>query len=288
MLQTNNFISYALREQTRHFAHTFATLADAGFNTADYSRLKFGSNQAAKRMGRILAESFFKQHGARLLREEFVVIPSPYNYVKNAATVLSEHFVDHLNYLILSNGGVKAVEWDIIHRKVSYINDYGFLSKEDRKALIDGDTFSINKDFWGNKNLIFIDDVNITGTHEEKLIEILNKEGVVNSTFFLYFAKYIGTEANTEAALNFSEINNVSAFVQMIKDEPDAKCLVRPIKYLMSQNEVTFKVALSQLPLTYIEQLYFGCLAEGYDKIEKYEENFAFLHHFFESIILNK
>ena len=277
-----------MRNQKQHFAHTFATLAGAGFNTADYSRLKFGSNQAAKRMGRILAESFYEAHKLRLVNEKFVVIPSPYNYVKNAATVLSEHFVDHLNYLVSRVGGAHAIEWDIIHRKVSYINDYGFLSKEDRKALIDGDTFSINQDFWGNKNLIFIDDVNITGTHEDKLIEILDAEGVKNDTFFLYFAKYNGTEANTEAALNFSNINSVPAFVQMIKDEADAKCLVRPIKYLMSQNEITFKVALSQLPLSYVEQLYFGCLAEGYNSIEKYEENFEFLHHFFESNILNK
>ena len=277
-----------MRNQTQHFAHTFATLAGAGFNTADYSRLKFGSNQAAKRMGRILAESFFKANKLRLAREQFVVIPSPYNYVKNAATVLSEHFVDHLNYLVSRIGGAHAIEWDIIHRKVSYINDYGFLSKEDRKVLIDGDTFSINKDFWGNKNLIFIDDVNITGTHEDKLIEILDVEGVKNDTFFLYFAKYNGTEANTEAALNFSAINSVTAFVQMIKDEPDAKCLVRPIKYLMSQSEITFKVALSQLPLSYVEALYFGCLAEGYNSIEKYEGNFEFLEHFFESNILNK
>lgn len=273
---------------TRHFANTFASLAEAKFSTSDYSRLKFGSNQAAKRMGRILAESFFKAHRDWLLTEQFVVVPSPYNYVKNAATVLSEHFVDHLNYLVAIHDGAFAIEWDIIHRKVSYINDYGFLSKEDRKALIDGDTFSINKDFWGNKNLIFIDDVNITGTHEDKLVEILEAEKVQNDVFFLYFAKYTGTEANTEAALNFSNINSVSAFVQMIKDEPDAKCLVRPIKYLMSQNEVTFKVALSQLPLSYVEQLYFGCLAEGYNKITKYDENFAFLQHFFESNILNK
>lgn len=276
-----------MRNQTQHFAFTFTTLKDAQFNPRVYSRLKFGSNQAAKEMGRILAESFFDAHWGRLLHEQFVVIPSPYNYVKNAATVLSEHFVDHLNYLVALSGG-QAVEWDIIHRKVSYINDYGFLSKEDRKALIDGDTFSLNKDFWGNKNLIFIDDVNITGTHEDKLVEILDTENVSNDTFFLYFAKYNGTEANTEAALNFSDISSVPAFVQMIKDEPDAKCLVRPIKYLMSQNEITFKVALSQLPLSYVEQLFFGCLAEGYNKIEKYAENFNFLRSFFEGNILDK
>lgn len=276
-----------MRNQTQHFAFTFTSLKDAPFNPQVYSRLKFGSNQAAKVMGRILAESFYKAHTDRLLTEQFVVIPSPYNYVKNAATVLSEHFVDHLNYLVALGGG-HALEWDIVHRKVSYINDYGFLSKEDRKALIDGDTFSINKDFWGKKNLIFIDDVNITGTHEDKLIEILDSENVENDTFFLYFAKYWGTEANTEAALNFSWVDSVPTFVQMIKSEPDAKCLVRPIKYLMSQSEVTFKVALSQLPISYVEQLFFGCIAEGYDKIEKYEANFAFLRHFFEGNILNK
>ena len=280
-----------MRNQTQHFAHTFATLAGAGFNTDDYSRLKFGSNQAARRMGRILAESFFKAYTVRLLTEEFVVVPSPYNYVKNAATVLSEHFVDHLNYLIASSsirGMGKSVEWDIIHRKVSYINDYGFLSKEDRKALIDGDTFCLNKDFWGNKNMIFIDDVNITGTHEDKLIEILDEEGVTNDTFFLYFAKHIGTEANTEAALNFSYVNNVTKFVEMIKEEYDAKCLVRPIKYLMSQDSETFKVALSQLPLDYVDQLFHGCLAEGYNNIDKYQANYQFLMTFFENHILNK
>ncbi|CAH7774746.1 putative orotate phosphoribosyltransferase [Enterobacteria phage ECGD1] [Escherichia phage vB_Eco_PATM] len=276
-----------MRNQIQHFANTFTNLKEAKFNIADYSKLKFGSNQAAKRMGRILAESFFSKYEERLVNESFVVIPSPYNYVKNAATVLSEHFVDHLNYLISIKGG-KAVEWDIVHRKVSYINDYGFLSKEDRKALIDGDTFSINRDFWGNKTLVFIDDVNITGTHEEKLIEILDKEGVENDTFFLYFAKYEGTEANTEAALNFNYINNLAAFIKMIKQETDAKCLVRPIKYLMSQSEVDFKIALSQLPLYYVEQLFFGCLAEGYNNIEKYKENFDFLRQFFESNIINK
>lgn len=274
-----------MRNQTQHFAFTFTSLKDAPFDPKVYSRLKFGSNQAAKKMGRMLAESFFEVHRKRVTKEHFVVIPSPYNYVKNAATVLSEHFVDHLNYLISKEGGY-SVEWDIVHRKVSYINDYGFLSKEDRKALIDGDTFSVNKEFWANKNLIFIDDVNITGTHEDKLIEILDEAEIKNDTFFLYFAKYNGTEANTEAALNFSDINSVPAFVQMIKDEVDAKCLVRPIKYLMGQSEVTFKVALSQLPLSYVERLFFGCLAEGYDKIKKYEDNFKFLRRFFESNVL--
>lgn len=276
-----------MRNQMQFFAHSFSNLEDTSFKTDDYSKLKFGSNKSAKRMGRDLAEAFFEAHWGRLLHQQFVVIPSPYNYVKNAATVLSEHFVNHLNYLVCQSGG-KAVEWDIVHRKVSYINDYGFLSKEDRKALIDGDTFSINKDFWGNKNLIFIDDVKITGTHEDKLIEILDKEQVENDTFFLYYAKYNGECANIEAQLNFSCITSLEKFIKMIQKEKDAKCLVRPIKYLMGQEHETFKVALSQLPNKYVEELFFGCLAEGYNKIEKYNQNFDFLEHYTTTNIINK
>ncbi|BBK09213.1 putative orotate phosphoribosyltransferase [Klebsiella phage 05F01] len=275
-----------MRKTTQFFAHNFSSLADAGFSTDDYSKLKFGSNQSAKRLGYELADRFFITKCADKFNERFVVIPSPYNHVHNAATEMSNHFVNRLNYLFSCNKYKNSVEWDIIHRKVSYINDYGFLSKEDRKSLIDGDSFYLNKEFWSGKTLIFIDDVNITGTHEDKLVDILNENEVENDTYFLYFAKYTGTEANTEAALNFSYIHSVEKFIEMIKEEHDAKCLVRPIKYLMSQPEITFKVAISQLPTNYVEHLFFGCLAEGYDKIEKYNENFEFLKHFYESNIM--
>lgn len=43
-----------MRNQTQHFAFTFTSLKDAPFNPQVYSRLKFGSNQAAKAIGRLL------------------------------------------------------------------------------------------------------------------------------------------------------------------------------------------------------------------------------------------
>ena len=275
-----------MRNQTQIFAHKFDSLETARFDIRDYSKLKFGSNQAARRMGQTLAVSFYDLVVKNMPEEEFVVIPSPYNHVHNAATMMTNQFINFLNLLLLNHKGSRAVELDTIHRKVSYINDYGFLDKASRKKLIDGDTFYCNKDFWGNKKLIFIDDVNITGTHEDKLIEILDENKVTNDVYFLYFAKYTGNQADTEAKLNFNHINTTDAFVKMINEERDAQCLVRPIKYLMGQAPEEFKIILSRLPHQYVEALFFGCLGEGYDKIEKYSENFVFLHRYFNQHIL--
>lgn len=275
-----------MRNQTQIFANKFDDLETATFDIKDYSKLKFGSNQAARRMGKELALQFFAQVAMKHIGEQFVIIPSPYNHVHNAATMMTDHFINYFNMLQSQYDQGRSAELDIIHCKVSYINDYGFLDKASRKKLIDGDTFYCNKEFWGDKKLVFIDDVNITGTHEDKLIEILDENQVKNDVYFLYFAKYEGNQADTEAKLNFNYINTPEAFVKMINEERDAQCLVRPIKYLMGQNHEDFKIILSQLPHYYVEQLFFGCLGEGYNRISKYAENFEFLDRYTKQHIL--
>lgn len=266
-----------MRQQTQFFVHGFNSLQDLNFEARDYSYLKFGSDASAKKFGYALADAFFKEHSEAVLSKPSVVIPSPYNYVRNAATVMSGHFVDRMNHHIAKAGG-RNLEWSIIHRKVSYIKDYGFLDKDKRKELIDQDEFYLNKGFLEGKNLILIDDVNITGTHEEKLIDILDKNEVKNDTFFLYFAKYAhgAVGANIEAALNFSGIQNVEDFIALT-NEPNHHVIVRPIKFLMGQPHDVFVKAINELPLNFVEKLYYGALGEGYHKIEDYSVNFEYL-----------
>ena len=266
-----------MRNETQFSVHKFTSLQDAKFDPSEYSFLKFGSDRAAKKMGYELADAFFMEHAKRIIDASIVVIPSPYNYVKNAATIMSEHFVDRINHHIIKNGG-SATEWSIINRKVSYINDYGFLDADSRKQLIDGDQFFFNCGFLEGKTIVCIDDVNITGTHENKLRQVLNDYNIQNDTFFLYFAKYIGEPGNAkiEAALNFSGVNDAKGFIELTK-EPDHHCIVRPIKYLMNQDHEQFKVILSQLPTNYVGKMYYGCLAENYHKEPAYKKNFEFL-----------
>jgi hypothetical protein len=252
-------------------------MADLPFSAESYSKLKFGSDSVAHQFGYELAEHVFKEHSEILLANECVVIPSPYNYVKNAATVMAQHFISHLNNLMVHANG-SHVEWSIIHRKVSYTNDYGFLPKEKRRALIDNDEFYLNKGFIEGKVLLFIDDVKITGTHEDKLVQILEENALPNKALFLYYAEhdYQGHSADIEAQLNFAGIKTTNDYLKLAM-QPNHHLIVRPIKFLLSLEESEFVHVMTQSQPLWREQLYFACLGEGYYKIPSYQPNFQIL-----------
>lgn len=262
-------------QHTRFAVHQFTSLETAGFDPVTYSRLKFGSDSAAREMGYKLATEFFFAHGEKLLANEVVVFASPYNYIPNAATVMTKHFIDRLNELLVFAQG-KHVDYSLVHRKVSYTADYGFLSKEKRRSLIDNDSFSVNRDFVKGKLLLFIDDVCITGTHEDKLREILVEENLDNSAVFLYFAEYRGNQADIEGALNFAGVKCLEDFVALTR-EKNHHVIIRPIKYLLSRSVEELKQSLPNFSDDMIFSMYYGCLAEGYYKIPSYQANFAIL-----------
>lgn len=256
-------------------AHTFGNLESATFDPVTYSRLKFGCDNAARQYGYQLAERFFRAHADVLIANSCVVISSPYNYIPNAATVMTGHFVDKLNELLILASG-RAVEYSVVHRKVSYTNDYGFLSREKRKGLIDNDSFYLNKGFVAGKLLLFVDDVRITGTHEDKLREVLLHNRVANDAFFLYFASYTGTKPDIEGELNFSYVKSIDDYLALTK-EPNHHVIIRPIKYILGQTERVLRGLLPQFSDTYFYRLFYGCLAEGYYKIPSYQSNFGLI-----------
>ncbi len=260
---------------TQFALHTFHDLESTKFSPHEYSRLKFGSDIIAKKYGYELATEFFVAHSDAILSNRCVVISSPYNYIKNAATIMTAHFIDKLNELTVNALG-RSVESTIVHRKVSYTNDYGFLSKEKRRGLIDNDEFHLNRDFIKDKLLIFIDDVRITGTHEEKLMEILQRDQIPNRAFFLYYASYNGNEPDIEGKINFAAVSTVRDYIELSR-EPNHHIIIRPIKYLLSQKKQVLRDLLPSIDSELLDKVYFGCLAEGYYKIPQYQRSFGLL-----------
>jgi hypothetical protein len=252
--------------------NVFESLKDLGFDPVDYSHLKFGCDNTAKGFGYRLAEGFFKEHSSVLLANKCVVIPSPYNYIPNAATIMARYFVDRLNDLLVGASG-NHVEYSIIHRKVSYINDYGFLPKEKRAALINNDDFFMNTEFLRDKLLIFVDDVKITGTHEDKLIDIMRVRNIKNDSFFVYFGEYIGKDPVIESKLNFAGIKDLETYIKYMLLHK-THIIIRPMKFLLGQNINDLIPALSKLPDNIISEIYHGCLNEGYYQLPNYQRSF--------------
>lgn len=263
-----------------HSVHTITSsnLSDLTFNTKKYSMLKFGCDAAAKQFGIELANSFYKTNTAMLLANKCVVIPSPYNHVKNAASIMANHFVNQLNHLLVNVNG-SHVETSIIHRKVTYTADYGFLTKEHRKGLIANDQFYLNTGFLEDKTLLFIDDVRITGTHEDVLVNILNQQGITNKVCYLYYAMVdanIDIDPKIEASINFAGLKDVDAYVNLTS-QPNYNVIVRPIKYLLGLSMEQLVITLPKISLAVLREIYHGCLGEGYYKNPTFQHNFQYL-----------
>jgi len=252
------------------------------FDPKEYSCLKFGNVRVAKKLGHELADMMFELNSNLLLANQCLVIPSPYNFVRNAATLMALHFIDRLNELLVEANGRHA-EFMTIQRKVSYVNDYGFLPKDQRKALISNDRFFFNREYVKGKLLIFIDDCKITGTHQEKLEDILEERDLKNDVIFGYYAQYSGDNPDIEARINFAGITGLSSYLDMLIGG-DCEIIVRPIKFLLSRETGEFEDACTRLyaaePDRLVE-LYRLAINEGYYRIPKYQQNLATLKRFF-------
>lgn len=256
-------------------AHTFSDLSTAGFSPLEYSKLKFGCERVAAIFGNDLASKFFEAHKDQLKDTSIVVHSSPYNVVPNAATLMTTHFLNTLNDRMFKTYGIN-VDYSIVHRTVSYRHDYSKLSKADRLKMISGDSYYINRDFIGNKTIVFIDDINITGTHEVRIMDVLRANAITNPVWFLCFARYTGNKPSIESELNLSEINSLKSYVEHVNQEP-YHANTRAIKYILGHPNVVLKRWLPKIPDYLFEKIYFGCLAEGYYKIPQYQRSFSII-----------
>lgn len=255
--------SYAVVKQ-------FTELHDLDHNTRDqYSRMKFGCDTSAAALGRELADTIWKQYCEVLLTNECVVIPSPYNFVPNAATVMSQYVVKRLNHhLVQANGHVVGLT--TIQRRVTYTMDYGKVDQNTREALLSQDQFYFNTEYLAGKFIIFVDDVKITGTHERRIEQELSRLQLPNSRMYAYFAQYLGDRPSVESHLNFSSIRSAVDYVQMLYDSAN-HVIVRPIKILLSCADLPSE--LSKIPLRRIEEVVDGAYGEGYHRIPAFQQN---------------
>lgn len=252
----------------------FSDLTTTPFDTREYSRMKFGSNRAARHFAYEMADRFFTLYGS-VLATPCVVIPAPSTTVSVAATMLSRHFMNRLNEL-LDSAGMHPVEWTLIHRNMTYNNNYAHLPKEERKALLAADSIYLNRDFVKGKTLLFIDDVRITGTHEEKITDFMREEGLPNSFMFITLASYEGQDAAIEGRLNHVEIKDAQDLI-LLTHETDYEVTTRSLRLLLEAPEQDFAALLRRAPAKYREQAYHAAIVKGYNRYAPYAVNFATL-----------
>jgi hypothetical protein len=261
--------------------HKINNTSNFGFHADDYSRFKFGDEMVSRTFGKELADGFIRDFlSDNLITEQIVVISSPYCFIPTATFAMKNHFVNRLNRWLVDHGGL-VVQEAKVHRTITYKEDYGALSAEDRMKLIGNDSFHIDKDFLKDKTLLFLDDIKITGSHERMIMKMVKAYGLKNDIHMIYFAELVNKDIhpNIENHLNYHQIKSIFDLDEIIKSGYFS-INTRIVKYILNCDFDSFAIFLEKQSVDFINNLYDLSLGNSYHTIPSYAKNLNFIKNY--------
>lgn len=255
--------------------HKITSKEKIPFSPIQYSKFKFGNKQVSRKFGHDLAEGFIKDFLTKeMIENQIVICSSPYHFIPTATYALKDYFVQKLNLFLVENGG-EAIEEAKIHRTITYTQDYGAMSAQEREKLIGQDSFYIDKEFVKGKIVLFLDDIKITGSHEKVIQKMIDKQKLeTKQNVFIYFAELVNTEIDPtiENYLNHAFVKNLSDLQSLLKND---KFLIntRMVKYMLNSPRKDFDIFIKKIPDSLARNIYNLSLGNKYYKISSYQQN---------------
>jgi hypothetical protein len=237
-----------------------------------YSAFKHGSKNSARSFGeQVAAVCDFPENST------LVFYAAPYNNVPAASNALKDYVLSGCaKQFIQKNITIKQSK---IFREYSYDEDYGLMNKEERATAISSDTMYLDKScIRPGETLVFVDDIKITGAHEERIKEILVREAISNPVIFLYIAEYTGDKPAIEHDLNYDSIKNLKDINDIIRNE-EFILNIRVLKYILKADIEEFVSFISYQSKVFQETLYSSAALNGYNRSPKYKNNLTILEN---------
>ena len=269
----------------RHATHVIFDKREIPFSPEEYSQFKFGDNRVAAKFGNELFDYFITSHAENLIqgKKRIIVFSSPYKIMPTASFYLAHVFYLKLKRTLL-NTQFKGVYVDFqkIERCQTYTADYGSLSAKDRLDLIQNDTYQIVTIPKEDDLCIFIDDISITGSHQMVIEQLIERNGILSTNFFLYYALLAEPKIHPsfENFLNYSYLDDFSKMVKLLISD-DFRITTRASKYILSQSIENIHLLLTVLTkegkLKTCEELVTLAYSNEYHKFELYKNNLLIL-----------
>ena len=153
----------------------------------EYSKFKYGHKPTAMKFAESMMSEFLNKFSLEKISgesSEFIVSTSPYWYTPPSANSLAMYFHYMLNELLLSAKN-QPLTFLKIHRSSAPVCDFSKLSHRERLENMKRDTLSFDPFLLKGKRLILVEDARITGAHEQKIIDFMEKAGL-EEIIFIY------------------------------------------------------------------------------------------------------
>lgn len=259
--------------------HKVDSETDFPFDPTEYSRFKFGSKNASKDFGKALGEAFCKEVLPNL-PDPIVIISSPYCFIPTATFAMKDYFLKEVNNWLVENDR-PVVNETRIHRTITYKEDYGALSAEDRMKLISGDSFHIDADFVEGKSLILLDDIKITGSRERVVENTIQKFGLEDHhRVYTYFAELTNPDIcpTIENFFNYAFVKSIFDVEEIIDGCCDSFMFnTRVVKYLLCSPHEEFIQFINNTSDNFAETLYHLAIGNSYHTVDDYQENLSYV-----------
>lgn len=250
------------------------------FSKKEYSWFKYGSKTVARQFGYELANSFLKSKlfidivlGHR--EKKIVVASSPYEFIPTATFAMKDYFIQMFNEKLVELD-MQPVEEVKIHRKCSYVTDYGSMSEEERKSRITGDGFHIDKEFVKDKLVIFLDDIKITGAHESRIKTLITDYSLECEYMFMYFAESLLSDPQVEDFLNLYSIDSLIDINTIIRNQ-EFMFNTRVTKFILKAPTDEFLNFISYQSDSFKENLFRNAIGNSYHLSELFSQNILIL-----------
>ena len=250
------------------------------FDRDEYSKFKFGCKDVARKFGYELADKFSADLAGNkaLHNKQIEVASSAYTHIPTACFAMKDYFVQRLN-LYLIEVGFPVLQETKITRTATYSKDYGSMTGEARRELLKDDLMHIDSEFVENKVLILMDDIRVTGAHEELMARMVDRQDLhVEHLVYMYYAEIIdpAIDPKFEDVLNYSYVKSLLHLDKIIKNE-NFLLNTRTVKYILRADPSEFNSFIQYQPRRLVHTIYHQAIGNGYHLLPEYRVNLSYI-----------
>jgi hypothetical protein len=162
-----------------------------------------------------------------------------------------------------------------VWRKKSYFTDYSRLSKAERENVFADEVFTTDTELLRSAYALFVDDIRITGAHENRIFRMTDELGVARGQIaMLHYARIQIPDLDPaiEDRMNSAAMSNLTSVTEMINAN-DFCWNTRVTKHVLSQPAESFMEFAESIRSDDRVRLLNGALSNGYGYLPEFQGN---------------